>query len=68
MKALYKLTKEELIVTCKRFQSENGKLQDELDRLSDCYTELENGLADQINLLDSLDTIKDVDNFKWRLR
>ena len=35
------MTKEELIAKCKRLQSENNKLQDELDRLSDSYLEME---------------------------
>lgn len=65
---LYKLTKEELIANCKRLQSENNKLQDELDRLSDCYSEMENQLADRINTLDAIDTIKDVELFKYRLQ
>ena len=39
--SLYEMTKEELIVTCKRLQSENKKLHDELDKLSDCYIEME---------------------------
>lgn len=68
MKNLYKMTKEELIARCKRLQSENENLQDELDKLSDCYTELENELADKINFLDAIDTIKDVDWFKYRLQ
>ena len=63
----YEMTKEELILLCKRLQSENDTLQDELDRLSDCYVEMENQLADRINALDALDTIKDVNWFKWRL-
>ena len=68
MKDLYKMTKEELIARCKRLQSENENLQDELDKLSDCYTELENDLADRINFLDAIDTIKNVDWFKYRLQ
>ena len=67
MKNLYKMKKEELIVECRRLQSENNKLQDELDRLSDCYTEIENELADKINTLDATDTIKDVEWFKHKL-
>ena len=46
MKDLYKMTKEELIIKCRRLQSENRKLQNELDDLSDSYFELENALAD----------------------
>lgn len=68
MKDLYKMKKEELIARCKKLQSENERLMDELDSLSDCYTEMENQLAERINTLDSVDTIKDVDYFKWRLQ
>ena len=67
MKDLYKMTKEELILECRRLRSENERLQDELDRLSDCYTEMENQLANTINDLDSTDMIYDVDWFKFRL-
>jgi hypothetical protein len=67
MKELHRMTKEELVAKCRRLQSENYKLQDELGRLSDCYTELENAVADKINSLDAMDTIKDVDWFKRRL-
>ena len=67
MKELYRMTKEELIARCRNLQSENERLQDELDRLSDCYTEMENDLADKINTLDAVDTIKDMDWFKYRL-
>lgn len=67
MSNFYGMTKEELIARCRKLQSENEKLQDELDYLSDCYTELENQLAEQINLLDAVDII-DVDQFKWRLQ
>ena len=45
---LYKLTKEELIARCKRLQSENAKLLQELDELSNCYLELENQLNDEV--------------------
>lgn len=38
---LYKLTKEQLIAHCKRLQSENAKLRNELDTLSDKYIEME---------------------------
>jgi flagellar biosynthesis chaperone FliJ len=68
MSNLYKLTKEELIARCKKLQSENENLQDELDSLSDCYTEMENQLAERINALDAVDIIKDVDHFKYRLQ
>lgn len=68
MNNFYKMSKEELIARCRKLQSENEKLQDELDRLSDCYTEMENQLADQINTLDAVGTIKDVDYFKYRLQ
>lgn len=67
MKNLYKMTKEELMLNCKRLQSENENLQDELDRLSDSYVEMENNLANEINYLNNLNTIKDVDWFKCRL-
>ena len=68
MKELHKMKKEELIAKCRKQQSEIEKLQDELDRLSDCYTEMENQLADRINTLDAVDTIKDVNWFKYRLQ
>ena len=61
------MTKEELIAKCKRLQSKNDRLQDELNNLSDCYTELENQLADTINSLESDDVIHDVNHFKFRL-
>ena len=68
MKELYKMKKEELIAKCRSLQSENERLQEELDNLSDCYTEMENDLADKINTLDAVDTIKDMDWFKYRLQ
>lgn len=61
------MTKEELIARCKRLQSENERLNDELDNLSDCYTELENESADALNALDDMNIIKDLDLFKFRL-
>ena len=61
------MTKEELIARCRNLQSEIENLKDELDRLSDCYTEMENDLADKINSLDVINSIKDVDWFKYRL-
>lgn len=67
MSNFYGWTKEELIAQCRHLQSENERLQDELDRLSDCYTEMENDLADKINTLDAIDSIKDMDWFKYRL-
>ena len=67
MKEFYRMTKEELIARCRNLQSENERLQDELDSLSDCYTEMENQLADRINALDAVDTIKDTEWFKYRL-
>lgn len=67
MKELCKLTKMELIAECRTLQSENERLQDELENLSDCYTEMENDLADRINGLDAVGTIKDVEWFKYRL-
>ncbi len=65
--SLYEMTKEELILNCRRLESENVRLQDELDRLSDCYTELENQLADRINAAEDDIVIKDVWVFKRRL-
>lgn len=65
MKDLYKMTKEELVTQCKRLQSENERLHGELDNLSDCYSEIENQLADAINASD--DSINDIDHFKFRL-
>ena len=67
MKELYKMTKEELIASCKRLQSENERLKDELNNLSDCYVEMENELADKINYLDGMNCIVNVGYFKWRL-
>ena len=64
----YGMKKEELIAWCRKLQSENEKLQDELDRLSDCYTDMESQLADLINTFDLMDVIKDVDYFKWKLQ
>lgn len=64
---LHKLTKEELVARCKKLQSENSKLHDELDRLSDCYTEMENQCADAINILNNPNEIKDLDWFKFKL-
>ena len=68
MKDLYKMRKEELVVECKRLRSENNRLKDELDRLSDCYTEMENKWADAINTLNGKNIIKDVDRFKFGLQ
>ena len=68
MNSFYGITKEELIAKCRKQQSEIENLKDELDRLSDCYTEMENQLADRINSLDAIDTIKDVEYFKYRLQ
>ena len=68
MKSLYQMTKEELIATCRKLQSENETLQDELDRLSDCYVDMENQLAETANVIDSTDVIKDVSWFKWKLQ
>ena len=64
MKDLYKMTKEELVLRCRRLQSENEGLRDELDDLGECYSYLENKLAD-IN--DEMYAIYDVDWFKFRL-
>lgn len=61
------MTKEQLIAKCKRLQSENDKLHDELDRLSDCYTEMENKHADVVNIIDGGNIIKDFDWFKFKL-
>ena len=68
MKELYKMTKEELIAKCRKLQSENENLQDELDRLSDCYTEMENKLTDAMVALDDPNLMNDVDYFKYRLQ
>lgn len=65
--SLYKLTKEELIARCKRLQSENERLQGELNNLSDSYTEMENMCADAVNTLDNADTIRDMNWFKFKL-
>lgn len=62
------MTKQELIVTCRKLQSENENLQDELDRLSDCYTEMENERSDVINALNNENCIKDVGWFKFKLQ
>lgn len=67
MTNLYKLTKEQLVAKCKKLQSENERLEDELDNLSDCYAEMENQWANAINALDDENVIKDVDQFKFRL-
>ena len=64
---LYKMTKEQLILHCKRLQSENDNLQDELDRLSDSYVEMENKYVNAVNTMDSMTSIKDVGWFKWKL-
>jgi hypothetical protein len=48
MKDLYKMTKEELIVYCKRLQKENEILKCELDDLSECYSDLESQLIDTV--------------------
>lgn len=61
------MTKEELIAKCRKLSSENEKLQDELNRLSDCYVEMENQCADAINTLNNANTIKDINWFKFRL-
>ena len=67
MKDLYKMRKEELIAECRKLRSENERLKDELNDLSDCYTEMENECADAVNLLNDENVIKDVDQFKFRL-
>ena len=68
MKELYKMTKEELIARCRRLQSENERLKDELNDLSDYYVEMENELADRINSLDEMNSIVNVNYFIWRLQ
>ena len=68
MKELCRMSKEELIARCRNLKSEIENLKDELDRLSDCYTEMENELTDTINTFDSIDAIKDVNWFKYRLQ
>ena len=65
--SFYKMTKEQLIAECRKLRSENDRLQDELDALSDCYSELENEAADLANTIDVTDTIKDMDWFKYKL-
>ena len=64
---LHKMTKEQLVLHCKRLQSENDNLQDELDRLSDCYVEMENKYAEAVNTLDNMNGIKNMDWFKFKL-
>ena len=66
MKSFYKMTKEELIAAVRKLQSENERLTDELDRLSDFYFEMENQLA--VNSLNETSTILNVNHFKWRLQ
>ena len=61
------MTKEELVASCKRLQSENERLTDELNNLSDCYTELENEVVKQFNSYGEVDIIKSVDLFKFKL-
>ena len=53
---------------CRRLQLKNEELQHEIDELNSCYTEMENQLAERINILDNTDTIKDVNYFEWRLQ
>lgn len=67
MKELCRMTKEELIGRCRRLQSENERLQDELDGLSDCYTEMENQYADVVNNSNRTDRINNIEHFKWKL-
>lgn len=62
------MTKEELIAKCRKLSSENEKLQDELNRLSDCYVEMKNQCADAINTLNNANTIKDIHWFIWKLQ
>ena len=62
------MTKAELIARCEGLQSENDRLQDELDSLSDCYTEMENQCADAVNTLDCAKGIKNINRFKWMLQ
>ena len=66
MKELYKMTKEELVAKCRKLQSENKFLRDELDHLNDCYYQLENCYADAINAEDQPDIV-DLEYFKYRL-
>lgn len=44
---MYELTKEELILKCKRLQAENKALHTELEHLSDAYHELEQKHSDE---------------------
>lgn len=67
MSGLEKLKKSELIEMCQEISLEKEALMDELDRLNDCYSEMESELADRINSLDVINGIKDVDWFKYQL-
>ena len=68
MSKFHSLTKLALIAECSRLESENETLRDELDRLSDCYSEMENQLADKTNALESEDSIRSVHLFKYALQ
>ena len=68
MNNFYKMTKEQLVATCRKLYSENETLKDELDRLSDCYTEMENKLVDATHVVEQEAAINDVEHFKYRLR
>ena len=46
--SFYKMTKEELIAECRRLQRENEILKCELDNLSECYSDLESQLIDEV--------------------
>lgn len=66
-KEYYKMTKEALVLECIRLQSRNEKLEDGLEKLSDTYIEMENKVADAVNTSNDVDSIKDVELFKFRL-
>ena len=68
MKDIYKMSKVELILYSKSLQTENERLQAELDSLSDCYFEMENQCANVINAYNATDMIKNVAYFKLRLQ
>ena len=60
---LYNMTKPALVAECQRLKSENERLQDELNNLSDYCVEMENQLAESVAVC----AIKDVSAFKYRL-
>lgn len=60
------MTKLQLINENKRLREENENLKSNYENLSDLYCELENKYADLQNKSDR--TIKNFQNFKWRLK